>query len=223
MPSHFSAVLSSLYSSYHLSFFDACGPGCDFCYDSWSGFGYETGGCVFCDWLSCRATSIVTVTVRSETLNEKGSGNGCASGTSSQNALEPAHQISILSETLTAAHGDLRLSTSTSNGTSTSISSPGPSASVLCFCEPDTPCARPLGWGDMSPYGSDDCGGASGSVGVSAHGRLRGDQETFWRVHDPRPCGAGGRGPCSSWGRLGKNSRERLSDAMSTPDRKSVV
>ncbi|KAH9050870.1 hypothetical protein EDB83DRAFT_2553243 [Lactarius deliciosus] len=54
-----------------------------------------------------------------------------------------------------------------------------PAASVLCFCEPDTPCARPLGWGDTSPYGSDDYGGASGSVGVSAHGRLRGDRRLF--------------------------------------------
>jgi hypothetical protein len=109
---HFSAVLSSLYSSYHPSFFDACVPGCDSCCDSWSGFGYEIGEYVFCEHLSCRATLIVTVTL-SET---KGNENGCAreSGTSSQNAVAPAHQISILSETLTAAHhNDFLLSTLT--------------------------------------------------------------------------------------------------------------
>jgi hypothetical protein len=99
---HFSAVLSSLYSSYHPSFFDACVPGCDSCYDSWSGFGCEIGECVFCEQLSCRATSIVTVTL-SET---KGNENGGVRerGTSSQNVLAPARQISILSGTLTAAH-----------------------------------------------------------------------------------------------------------------------
>jgi len=200
MSPHFYAVLSSLYSSYRPSFFDACAPGCDSCCDSWSGFECEIGECVFCAHLSCRATSIVTVTLR-EILSEKENGNGCArgSGTSSQNALGPARQIWILSETLTGA---LRLSTSTSTlkrtWTGTAISSPGLSVSVLCFCEPDTPCARLLHWGDMSPYGSDDCGGASETVGVSAPGRLHDDQETFWRVNVPRACGAGGRGPCSS-------------------------
>ena len=60
------------------------------------------------------------------------------------------------------------------------------------------PYASPLHLGDMSPYGSDDCGGASETVGVSARGHLFDDQ-TFWMVNDRRSCGAGGREPCSSW------------------------
>jgi hypothetical protein len=128
----------------------------------------------------------VTVTL-SEILSEMENGNGCAreSGTSSQIVLSSAHQILILSGTLTAAHkDDLRLSTSTSTlkrtGTGTAISSPCLSVPVLFLCEPDTPYARLLDWGDMSPYGSDDYyGGASETVGVSALGRLHDDQGTF--------------------------------------------
>ena len=82
------------HSSYHPSFFDVFFPYFDSCYDSWSGFECEIGDCVFCAQLSCRATSIVTVTL-SETLSEKGNESGTV--TSSLNALAPAREISISS------------------------------------------------------------------------------------------------------------------------------
>lgn len=160
--------------------------------------------CAFGGHLVYRATS---TSIASGTTS--GTGNENESGIvtpSSQSARAPAHKISILCVTLTAAHDDLGLCPSTPTSTvtviptwiKTSIWSPYPSACVLCSCERGMPCARRLHSGDMSPCGTADCGGATENAGVSAPGRLVGGLGTFSRAVDPWTCGAGGREPCSS-------------------------